>query len=1070
MTIVTRLKLNALLLTCLVAFICLAVTIALLKQEEAREKGYIADRLMRGAYELNTISDYYLRHPERRPKAQWMLTHDDLTKTLKGITPSNRGERLLANRMNENLRDLRILFTELVETHEEAASGTGAAGKGTFEVSARAEQLSDLILLRSRELSMNASRLVSESRADKERLSYRINAFAIAGAIMLILSVLGFSTVLVGTIAGPLRKLRTGVEIVGSGDLDHRIGISTRDELGDLAVAFDNMTDRIRKSQDELSRKTMDLQEAQRIAHLGSWELDAETGAITWSEELGRIFGRDPETPAPDYGNMDQVLVPESLARMNAAMEITLRTGSPYEIELELVRPDGTHRWINARAEAVHGSGGRIAGARGTAQDITERKRAEEALRESEELYRSLVENIDFGVNLIDKDFRIRMSNAAVGKWLNKPVCDFVGRNCFEEFEKRREICKHCPAVEAMATGMPRQADTEGIRDDGSRILVRVHAFPLYLPDGTPKGFVEVVEDISERRRMEDDIAWNLAVNQALSSLYVPLVTGNDTIGRIADIILEKSKELTGSAFGYVAEIDRETGDMIGHTLSIMIHAECAIAEKGLLKTRFPRRVDGLYNGLWGHALNTRRSFFTNEPEKHQASTGIPEGHIAVERFLSIPVMLGEELVGQIALANSRRDYTERDLAAVGRIAEYYALAIQRKRTEEEQTRLQDQLRQSQKMEAVGLLAGGVAHDFNNLLMAIVSYGGVLQLKMAEDDPLRPNVDKMLTVVDRAAGLTQSLLAFSRKQVINLQPYNLNDIIRKVEKLLARIIGEDIRIQTNLMEDPLVVNVDSGQIEQVLMNLATNARDAMLHGGTLSIITESFEMDGEYVKAHGYGEPGRYAQFSVSDSGTGMDAATVKRIFEPFFTTKELGRGTGLGLAVVYGIVKQHGGFINVYSEPDIGTTFRIRLPLLKDAEYEGEELAPQTHPIGGKETILLAEDETELRRLISTVLTEFGYTVIEAEDGEDAVKKFTEHRGGIQLLLFDVIMPKKNGKDACGEIRMMGSDVRTIFISGYPPDVIQGKGLLEEGCALVMKPVSPQNLLRKIREELDGG
>jgi CheY-like chemotaxis protein len=270
------------------------------------------------------------------------------------------------------------------------------------------------------------------------------------------------------------------------------------------------------------------------------------------------------------------------------------------------------------------------------------------------------------------------------------------------------------------------------------------------------------------------------------------------------------------------------------------------------------------------------------------------------------------------------------------------------------------------------------------------------------------------------------------------------------------------------MDEPLIVNVDSGQFEQVLMNLATNARDAMLHGGSLSIVTESSEIDSEYIKAHGYGEPGGYALVSVSDSGMGMDAATTKRIFEPFFTTKAQGKGTGLGLAVVYGIVKQHGGFINVYSEPGIGTTFLIRLPLLQGGEYDGEEQVPQAQPAGGKETILLAEDEKDLRELIKDVLTEFGYTVIEAEDGEDAVRRFTENRERIQLLLLDVIMPKKSGKDACDEIRKMGSDIRTIFISGYPPDVILKRGLLEEGRDLIRKPVSPQNLLRKIREVLD--
>ncbi|MDD2337551.1 MAG: response regulator [Geobacteraceae bacterium] len=577
----------------------------------------------------------------------------------------------------------------------------------------------------------------------------------------------------------------------------------------------------------------------------------------------------------------------------------------------------------------------------------------------------------------------------------------------------------------------------------------------------------QLTREISERMRSEEEITWNLAINQALSSLFIPLVTAGTTIEQISEIILEKSRQLTGSAHGYVAEIDPSTRDLIAHTNSKMMQSECTIAKEELRKTIFSREADGLYNGLWGHALNTREPFYTNEPMKHEASTGIPEGHVGIERFLSVPVLLSGELVGQVALANSDRDYTDRDLDAVNRLAEYYALAIRHKRADEEQARLQEQLRQSQKMEAIGLLAGGIAHDFNNLLMAIISYGGILQMKMTEGDPLRPNVDKLLAVVDRAAGLTQSLLAFSRKQLIDLRPCNLNDIIRKVEKLLGRIIGEDIEIRTTFREDPLTVTADSGQIEQVLVNLATNARDAMPNGGLLSIVSEITEIDSYFIKAHGYGEPGRYALCLVTDSGAGMDATTTKRIFEPFFTTKELGKGTGLGLAVVYGIVKQHDGYINAYSEPGIGTTFRVYLPLFQGGERADTEPAPLSLLVGGTETILLAEDEAELRKLLMTVLTEFGYTVIEAEDGEDAVCQFTENRERIQLLLLDLIMPKKSGKDACDEIRKMASDVRTIFISGYPPDVIQGKGLLEEGCDLVMKPVTPQNLLRKIREVL---
>lgn len=385
-----------------------------------------------------------------------------------------------------------------------------------------------------------------------------------------------------------------------------------------------------------------------------------------------------------------------------------------------------------------------------------------------------------------------------------------------------------------------------------------------------------------------------------------------------------------------------------------------------------------------------------------------------------------------------------------------------------ERRNLEEQLRQAQKMEAIGQLAGGIAHDFNNMLMAIIGYGSILQMKMPEDDLLRPIVDKMLNAADRAAGLTQSLLTFSRKQVINLRAVNLNDVIRNVEKFLARIIGEDIDLKKEIGEEPLIVNVDSGQIEQVLMNLATNARDAMPHGGSLSITTGRADIDEDYIKAHGYGEPGRYALFSLTDTGIGMDATTAKRIFEPFFTTKEVGKGSGLGLAVVYGIVKQHGGYIDVHSETGRGTTFMIYLPLLPGGIPGDTETPPLPLPHEGKETILLAEDEAEIRKLACDVLTEFGYTVIEAVDGEDAIRKFGENREKIELLLLDLVLPKKNGKDVYDEVRRMGSNVRAIFVSGYPRDVIRRDGILTEGYELIMKPVSPQNLLRKIREVLD--
>ncbi len=384
-----------------------------------------------------------------------------------------------------------------------------------------------------------------------------------------------------------------------------------------------------------------------------------------------------------------------------------------------------------------------------------------------------------------------------------------------------------------------------------------------------------------------------------------------------------------------------------------------------------------------------------------------------------------------------------------------------------ERRKIEDQLRHAQKMEAMGTLTGGVAHDFNNILTAIIGYGSLVRIGMKEDDPFRPYIKEILSAAEKATNLTRSLLAFSKKQIINPKPVNLSEIIRGIEKLLLRVIGEDVELRIMLNGEDLTIMADPGQIEQVLMNLCTNSRDAMPDGGLLTIETKIVTLDSEYIKTHGYGEIGKYALVSITDTGIGMDENTRERIFEPFFTTKELGKGTGLGLAMAYGIIKQHNGYINVYSEPCKGTTFKIYLPLIK-SEIAGAEPDALPPPKRGSETVLVAEDEAAVRKLTRDVLEGYGYKAIEAEDGEDAINKFMENKEGIHILLFDLIMPKKNGKEAYEEISRIRPDIKAIFMSGYTADIIHKKGILEKGLNFISKPVSPDELLRRVREVLD--
>ncbi|AMV73422.1 hypothetical protein JCM30471_18370 [Desulfuromonas carbonis] len=401
---------------------------------------------------------------------------------------------------------------------------------------------------------------------------------------------------------------------------------------------------------------------------------------------------------------------------------------------------------------------------------------------------------------------------------------------------------------------------------------------------------------------------------------------------------------------------------------------------------------------------------------------------------------------------------------AQGAITHY--IAIKEEITERKD--LERQLQQAQKLEAVGQLAGGVAHDFNNILTAIIGYASLLEMKLEAKHPLRHNASQILAAANRAAELTQSLLAFSRKQVIDLEPIELNAAIRKIEGFLRRVISENIELRTILAPEPLVVRADRGQFEHLLMNLATNARDAMPTGGVISIETRQATLDEAFRHSHGFGEPGAYALISFSDTGIGMDEETQRRIFQPFFTTKEVGKGTGLGLAMVYGTVKQHGGYLNVYSEPGAGTTFNIYLPCTSEEPLApAHEVLEATLP-GGSETILVADDDTLLRSLATEVLTQFGYRVLAATDGEEALELFRSHRQEIDLAILDVVMPKLNGKAVRDEMLRLVPDLRVLFISGYTADIIHRHGVVDPELDFIQKPMRPHDLLRKVREVLD--
>ena len=402
-------------------------------------------------------------------------------------------------------------------------------------------------------------------------------------------------------------------------------------------------------------------------------------------------------------------------------------------------------------------------------------------------------------------------------------------------------------------------------------------------------------------------------------------------------------------------------------------------------------------------------------------------------------------------------------------VVEYVRDITEHKQAEEALHRSEEQLRQSQKMEAVGCLAGGVAHDFNNILTAIIGYVELLRLKFEYDDPHQKDLQEIQTAAERAASLTSQLLAFSRKQIFSPKVLNLNNLVMNLDKMLRRLISEDIELVTVPGAKLGMVMADPGQIEQVVINLVVNARDAMPQGGVITIETGNVILDAAYARSHLEVNPGPYVMVAVGDTGGGMDEVSQGRIFEPFFTTKELGKGTGLGLSTVHGIVKQSGGHISVYSEPGHGTTFKIYLPRLSRSE-EKEAAAPSKCPLHrGSETILLVEDEDMVRHVARRLLEMNGYTVLEASSGHDALSVSQQTPGRIHLMLTDVVMPGISGGETAELLKAQLPDLRVLFMSGHTENSIVHHGVLNPGVAFLQKPFKHDLLVSKVREVLDG-
>jgi PAS domain S-box-containing protein len=646
-----------------------------------------------------------------------------------------------------------------------------------------------------------------------------------------------------------------------------------------------------------------------------------------------------------------------------------------------------------------------------TCEDITEHMHFEETLRQSEERYRTLFEGSRDAVYISTREGRFVDFNQAFLDLFSHSREELMVLQSQDFYV--HPIDRYRFQQEIEKNGFVRDYEVKLRKQGGKEMDCLLTASVRREKDGTILGYQGIIRDITERKLIEEALRDSEARYRAIfeNTGTGMLIIGEDTTVSLANA---------------------ETEKILGYSIDEI---------KGKSWTEFIVKEDLERMTEYHHM---RRIDPTAVPKNYESRLINSKGEMR-DIFLTVSMI----------------PKTNKTVASLLDITN-------RKRAEQEMKALEEQLRQSQKMEAIGRLAGGIAHDFNNILTIIKGYSQLSLSELKEGHPLRENLEGIKKSTDRATDLIRKILAFSRRQVMEMKVLDLNTLLMDLDKLLHRVIGEDIELVAVLAEDLGRVKVDPGQIEQVILNMAVNAKDAMLNGGKLTIETTNTELDEAYARSHLAVAPGRYVMLSVSDTGVGMSPEVKERIFEPFYTTKEKGKGTGLGLSTVYGIVKQSGGNIWVYSELGQGTTFKIYLPREEEPLEEIREKVVNGELPLGSETVLVAEDEEEVRKLAVRILEKQGYKVLEASQGEEALFISKKHEEPIHLLVTDVVMPGMSGRDLSERLTSLRPEIKILYMSGHSDSAIIHHGVLERGVNLLQKPFTPEALARKVREVLE--
>jgi two-component system, cell cycle sensor histidine kinase and response regulator CckA len=869
------------------------------------------------------------------------------------------------------------------------------------------------------------------------------------------------------------------------------------------------------------------------------WTMDMEQRLTFFSPSVEKLRGY---TPAEAMKvPLEKTLTSESYMRaVQIIMEELSREEEPgvppdrsRTLELEQIRKDGSTFWTEVTTSFLRDEGGVPTGIVGITRDITERKRVEEELKNSEARFRDISENIADWIWEVDAEGKYTFASGKVESILGYSAEELLGKTPFD-FMAPEEVQRVGSLFAEIVSNKQIILDLENwnIAKDGRRVCLLTNGIPLLDKSGELLGYRGVDSDITQRKQAEENLRksekWNrvlfdtspdamflidkqkrikdvnnTAVNrygytrEELLSMRVDELSAPSLRKKVSARVQE-TFELTAS-FQWVhcrkdgSELDVEiNSSRIDHGDQIRILSSARdITERKLAEGRavgLSKIFESSLNEIYVFDEKTLKFLEVNRGARENLGYTADELYkmtpldikpeITPEAFFKeiAPLRNGEKELVRFETVHQRKDGALYNVEVNVQLSSNWAppafVAIilditDRKRAEQEKAKLEQQLGQAQKMEAVGRLAGGVAHDFNNILTAIQGFSEFVYDGLSEGDPLRRDVMNIRKASESAGLLTQQLLAFSRKQVIAPRAVDLNESFEASKRMLQRLIGEDIDLAFGGGKDLWTVKVDPGQIDQILVNLAVNARDAMPAGGRLTIETSNVTLDD---KTPFYGEEsprGEFVLVAVSDAGTGMSSETRRRIFEPFYTTKEQGKGTGLGLSTVYGILKQNRGYIDVISEVNVGTTFKIYIPRFEGKSEDRIEEPPPSDTFA-TETVLLVEDQELVRKLAQRVLARKGYKVLEALDGEKALEICEDYRGSIDLLLTDVVMPKMNGKQLYDKISKAMPGLQVLYMSGYTDNEIAHHGVLEPGVNFLQKPFRPDALIRAVRQAID--